>query len=58
MREVEILENIDLNKLLEELRSRDNKLNQLQMADRSITNKLDIINKINDRKIDDVKKKY
>jgi len=37
MRDIEILENIDLNKVLEELRQRDKKLQQLQAVDKSFT---------------------
>ena len=34
MREIEILENIDLNKVLEELRQRDKKLRQYGQSDK------------------------
>jgi hypothetical protein len=33
MKDLEILENIDLNKILEEIRTRDNKINRLDKVD-------------------------
>lgn len=58
MKDVEILENIDLNKVLEELRQRDKKLQQLQSVDRDITYKIEVVNKANNRKVTEMKKKY
>lgn len=40
MRDVEVIENIDLNKVLEELRSRDKRITELQQTDRDVDRKL------------------
>lgn len=37
MRQVEILENLDLNKVLEELRTRDKKIENYKMLDKEIS---------------------
>ena len=47
MRDIEILENIDINKVLEELRTRDRKLHLLEKVDRNFNEKIDSLNKIN-----------
>lgn len=46
VRQMEILENIDLNKLLDELRLRDRKLNQLSGIEKNLQKKVDSIYKV------------
>ena len=46
VRQMEILENIDLNKLLDELRLRDRKLNQLSGIEKNLQRKVDSIYKV------------
>lgn len=41
MRDVEVIENIDLNKVLEELRTRDKRITELQQTDKNVERKLD-----------------
>lgn len=45
VRQMEILENIDLNKLLDELRLRDRKLSQLTGVEKNLKEKIDSIYK-------------
>jgi hypothetical protein len=40
MKDLEILENIDLNKILEELKNRDKKIAQLDIVDKSFNERL------------------
>ena len=47
VRQMEILENIDLNKLLDELRLRDRKLSQLTGVEKNVQQKIDSIYKVN-----------
>lgn len=46
VRQMEILENIDLNKLLDELRLRDRKLKQLTGVEKNLQTKIDSIYKV------------
>jgi hypothetical protein len=40
MKDLEILENIDLSKILEEIRTRDNKINRLDKVDQSFNERI------------------
>ena len=58
VRQLEILENIDLDKLLDELRSRDKKLSQLTEVERNLKSKVDAIYKLGELKVEEMKTKY
>jgi len=45
MKDLEILENIDLNRILEELRNRDKKIEKLSAIDNDFKGRVDAINK-------------
>lgn len=52
MKDLEILENIDLNKILTELRNRDKKIQYLQHETKAQKNELDfVVNQNNNREI-------
>lgn len=40
MKDLEILENIDLSKILEEIRTRDNKIHRLDKVDQSFNERI------------------
>ena len=40
MKDLEILENIDLNKILEELKNRDKKITRLDIVDKSFNERI------------------
>ena len=58
VRQMEILENIDLNKLLDELRLRDRKLSQLTKIEKNLETKISSIYKIGEQKVDQMRHKY
>lgn len=58
VRQMEILENIDLNKLLDELRARDRKLSQLTKVEKNLQGKIDSVYKIGEQKVDEMRHKY
>ena len=58
VRQMEILENIDLNKLLDELRLRDKKLSQLTGVEKNVKLKVDAIYKLGERKVEEMRAKY
>jgi len=57
MREVEILENIDLQKVIDELQSRDKKLKHLTVETSQANEKIAQARALNEKKMKDVKKK-
>lgn len=58
VRQMEILENIDLNKLLDELRLRDKKLSQLTGVEKNLKLKVDAVYKLGERKVEEMRTKY
>ena len=57
MREVEILENIDLQKVIDELQSRDKKLKHLTVQTSQANEKIAQAEALNEKKMKDIKKK-
>ena len=57
MREVEILENIDIQKVIDELQSRDKKLKHLTVETSQANEKIAQARALNEKKMKDVKKK-
>lgn len=45
MKDLEILENIDLDKILSEMRSRDKKIERLELVDNEFKNRIDTTQK-------------
>jgi hypothetical protein len=58
MAEVEILESIDLDKILQEMRIRDRKLTTLTTNQRDFDAKIEGIYAINDQKMAEIERKY
>jgi hypothetical protein len=58
VRQMEVMENIDLNKLLDELRMRDKKLKQLKNMEYNVGARINVIQKLNEKKVGTVHKKY
>ena len=58
VRQMEILENIDLNKLLDELRLRDRKLSQLTKIEKNLQGKINSVYRIGEQKVDEMRHKY
>lgn len=58
MKDLEILENIDLNKILDELRARDKKLNQLKNLDQKQSDKIHKIQRAEAQKYEEMKRKF
>lgn len=55
IRDVEILENIDLTKVIEELKSRETKLQKLSAENAVFNQKLSLTNIANEKKVMDIK---
>lgn len=58
MREIDILESIDLNKILEEMRMRDRKLGAMTQAQNQIDHKIDGLQNVNEQKMEALQRKY
>lgn len=56
MQDLEILESLDLNKILEELRQRDKKIVVLDKVDQNFNSRLEQIQQVNQQHQDDLKK--
>ena len=55
---MEILENIDLNKLIDELRLRDRKLKQLTGLDKEVKSKVEAVYQLGDQRVKEMQAKY
>lgn len=55
---MEILENIDLNKVLDELRMRDRKLKQLRSLEGNVNEKVEAVFKMGEERLHEMKRKY
>jgi hypothetical protein len=51
MKDLEILENLDLNKILDELRNRDKKITRLDKVDKNFDNRIALIEANHSEKI-------
>lgn len=56
MRDVEILENIDLQKVMEGLKARDKKVKELSEQNKGFNEKMELTQMANDKRIIDMKK--
>ena len=56
MREIEILENIDLGRVLEELRQRDKKLEVLERVDRDYGHKVRVVERQWEKRVEGVRR--
>lgn len=58
MKDLEILENIDLTKILTELRDRDKKIERLDMVDKEFNERIDTVQKASMQQFNEMKRKF
>ena len=58
MKDLEILENIDLNKILSELRDRDKKIARLDIVDKEFNDRMSTVKKSSNQQYEEMKRKF
>lgn len=58
MQDLEILENIDLNKILQEMRERDKKIEKLDAVDKNFNSRMSTVKKQSQQQYEEMKRKF